>query len=77
MLEAKSPYQMIADTVHCHISQIKQMARNKNAWGTVVAPKLGPQGPPCILSEDQLQVLLWFTSDKLIFVLGSLRISST
>ena len=30
MLEAKSPYQMIADTVHCHVSQIKRMARNKN-----------------------------------------------
>ena len=52
MLEAKSPYQMIADTVHYHVSQIKRMARNKNAWGTVVAPKLGPQGPPCILSEN-------------------------
>ena len=60
MLEAKSPYQMIADTVHCHVSQIKRMARNKKVWGTVVAPKLGPQGHPCNLTKDQVQVPLWF-----------------
>ena len=77
MLEAKSLYQTIADTVHCHISQIKRMARNKNVWGTVVAPKLGPQGPPHILSQDQVQVLLCSPSGTLIFVLGSSRISST
>jgi DNA invertase Pin-like site-specific DNA recombinase len=56
MLEAKSSYQTIADAVNCHISQIKRMARNKKVWGTVVAPKLGPQGRRHILSQAQVQV---------------------
>ena len=54
--EAKSLYQMIVNTVHYHISQINEI----RIFGNCSHSKLGLQDPPCIVTEDQLQVILWF-----------------
>ena len=48
--------QVIAEAVPCHIQQVKRMKKNMETWGTVIAPKLGPQGRPRILNQKNVDV---------------------
>ncbi len=47
---------IIAEVVPCHIKHVSRMKKNLDSWGTVNAPKLGPQGRPCLLTQKNIDV---------------------
>jgi len=62
--------QVIAEAVPCHIQQVKRMKKNMETWGTVIAPKLGPQGRPRILNQKNVDV-----SSNSLFDMCSFRLT--
>jgi hypothetical protein len=60
LLETNAKQTDIAEHAKCSVRQVKRIAKNKQAFGTAVAPKLKKQGRPFKLTTNITEVLLHY-----------------